>query len=222
ARESVNQVQATLARIKPDIIAVELDRKRMYALLSGKQEQPGISLIRHIGVKGFLFALLAYWAQKKLGDAVGMRPGAEMKEAILYTRANNTSLALIDQDITLTLNRISRTLTWKEKFNFLADIINSLLGRETPITFDLATVPSDDLIRHLISRVETRYPSLYKTLIAERNSFMAKKLFTLMQNQPDKKIVAVVGAGHEQGIMELLREWSAGHVDASFGYEIRL
>ena len=51
---------------------------------------------------------------------------------------------------------------------------------------------------------EKTYPNIHKTLIEERNYYMARKLKKLMQTQ--EKILAIVGAGHEDDIMNILKE----------------
>ncbi|NTV24020.1 MAG: hypothetical protein HGA85_06660, partial [Nanoarchaeota archaeon] len=45
-----------------------------------------------------------------------------------------------------------------------------------------------------------RYPGLYKVLIEDRNRHIAKGLVTLSRDNPNLKILAVVGAGHIEGI----------------------
>ena len=57
----------------------------------------------------------------------------------------------------------------------------------------------------MIQMVKQSYPNVYKVLVEERNQVMAKNLYSLMTNNPDKKIFAIVGAGHEEGIIKILR-----------------
>ena len=206
AQQSVNQVKQTISLNKPDIVAIELDRRRFQALVSGKQRKPKLGDIKKIGVKGFLFTLIGSWAQKKLGKYVGVTPGSEMKAAINSAKQERSKIALIDQDIEVTLKKFSKRLTWKEKFNFLLDIFKALVLRKQEIKFDLRTVPSKQLIDKIISKVRNRYPTVYKVLIKERDELMAHKLFNLMWHKPNKRIVAVVGAGHEDRILKLIKD----------------
>ena len=62
-------------------------------------------------------------AGKKLGKMVGVAPGSEMKKAVRLAKKNKIKLALIDQDIEITLKRFSKSLTWCEKWNFSVDVI---------------------------------------------------------------------------------------------------
>ena len=72
-------------------------------------------------------------------------------------------------------------------------------------SFDLKKVPDKQTIKKLLRMVKKRYPGLYKVLIEERNEFMASKLIKLMGENEEKKILAVVGAGHEEDILKLIK-----------------
>ncbi len=204
AKESLKEVKGAIEKEKPDIVALELDRKRYFALTTKvKRGRPGIF---RVGIKGYFFALLGAWAERKLGEIVRVEPGSEMRLAISLAKKKKLKLAFIDQDIEVTLARISKSLSWKEKWNFLVDIFKGLVLRKREIDFDLTKVPEQEIIDILIKRVKKRYPNLYKVLITERNLFMADRLNALIHHYPDKKILAIVGAGHEQDILELLKK----------------
>ena len=70
--------------------------------------------------------------------------------------------------------------------------------------FDLRTVPDQKVILKLIDQMKKQYPSIYKTLIADRDKYMFKQLVKLIRENPEKKILAVVGAGHKEGMEKLL------------------
>src|SRR3989338_10132067 len=203
AKQSLGEVEKAIEDIKPDIIALELDNRRLYGLF----KKPGkIRLydIKRVGIKGFVFSLIGAWAEKKLGKMVGVAPGAEMKNAVRLARKHNIQIALIDQDIEITLKRFSKSLTWKEKWNFVADIFKAIFIRKNIIEFDLTKVPSNKIIKKLVRQLKERYPSIYRVLIEERNELMSNNLKKIMETHPDKKIVAIIGAGHEEDILELI------------------
>jgi pheromone shutdown protein TraB len=58
AKQSIQEIKSSFNKLNPDIVAVELDKQRAYALMSKKQGKPSIYDIRRIGFKGFLFALI--------------------------------------------------------------------------------------------------------------------------------------------------------------------
>ncbi|PIN75867.1 hypothetical protein COV18_01660 [Candidatus Woesearchaeota archaeon CG10_big_fil_rev_8_21_14_0_10_37_12] len=207
--ESLKHVEETIREKKPTIIAVELDKKRLAALLQKKYNPhtKNFSLkdIKRIGLKGWLFAQIGSWVEKKLGNKVGVSPGTEMLKAIEIAQQTGAKIALIDQDIEITLKKFSNALSWKEKWTFAKDLINGLIFKKG-IKFDLAKVPSHKIINKLIKEVKTKYPNVYCVLIKERNEVMAKKLAHILLNHPDAEIVAVVGAGHEKEINLLVKK----------------
>ena len=204
AKQSLEEVEKAIVEGKPDIVALELDRRRLYSLF----KKPGkirIYDIKRVGIKGFVFSLIGAWAEKKLGEIVGVAPGSEMKKAVRLAKKNKIKIALIDQDIEITLQKFSKSLTWKEKWNFIVDIIRAIFVRKKVIEFDLTKVPSKKIIKKLVSQVKKRYPNVYNVLIEERNHVMAENLIKIMELYPDKKILAIIGAGHEDDILKLIK-----------------
>ena len=203
--ESVKEVRKVILENHADIVALELDKGRFLSLM-GKKSKIRVRDIRRVGVKGFLFMLLGAWVEEQLGKVVKTKPGAEMKSAVKAAANIKAKIALVDQDINITLKRLFKEITWKEKFRFVWDIIKGVVFRQQEVKgFDLRKVPSEDMIAKLVDRVKDRYPSIYKTLIHERNVVMSRKLLKMMKMEEDKKIVAVVGAGHVRGMMKIIK-----------------
>ncbi len=217
AKQSLDEVKKAIEEQKTYMVALELDKNRLYALISAKKEKVRLYNIFKVGFKGFLFSLIGAWAEKKLGEYVGVSPGSEMKQAVKIASKNNIKLALIDQDIEITLKRLSKSLTWKEKWNFIVDVFKAVILRKKEVEFDLRTVPDKRLIKKLIDKVKDRYPNVYNVLVKERNAVMAKRLVRLMKEKPDERIVAVVGAGHEEDIIELIKK-DINKVDISYSF----
>ncbi len=214
--ESVKQIKEEIARNKPDIITVELDKKRLYALLSEQKHHFSIHTMFKVGIKGYLFALLGSWGSKKLGNLVGAIPGQEMLEAVKLARKEHIHLALIDQEIEVTLKRFSQALTWKEKWKFVKEILRAIFRRKEVEeelgldlkTFDLRKVPSQSMIKKLTKMMQQKYPNIYHVLVEERNQYMARNIFHLINTHQGKKILVVVGAGHVEGLMSILNNKS--------------
>src|SRR3989344_3571149 len=162
--------------------------------------------IKHIGLKGFLFSLFGAWAERKLGKLVGVAPGSEMKQAINIAKKEGIGIALIDQDIEITLQRLSKAIIWKEKINFLSDIIKAVFLRKKEIEFDLTTVPDKKIIKKLTSKLKERYPNVYKVLIEERNVVIADNIKRLMNTNHNRKILVILGAGHIDDVLAIIKE----------------
>ncbi|MDP7141058.1 MAG: TraB/GumN family protein [Candidatus Woesearchaeota archaeon] len=207
AKQSMREVEEAVSNNKPDIIAIELDRRRFIALMhkkKGKKDRIRLRDIRRIGVKGYLFSLIGGYIQKKLGKIVGVVPGSDMKKAIKLAKKNNLQIALIDQDIEVTLKKFSKSFTWREKWHIVADIFKGIFFRKNVVQFDLSKVPDEQVIKKMMKEVKVRYPNLYRVLVTERNKIMAVNLFKIMKEHPDKKILAVVGAGHAEDMMKII------------------
>lgn len=206
ASDSLNEVKKVIEAEKPGIVALELDNKRLSALVSKKHSKFRWADIKRIGIKGYVFSLIGAYAEKKLGAQVGVSPGSEMLSAFRLAKKSGAKVALIDQDIEITLRRFSDSLSWAEKWHFVVDVVKAIVFRKSEISFDLTSVPSSALINKMISQVKKRYPNIYRVLIVERNKVMARNLASIQMQFPDSKIVAIVGAGHEEAIIKLFKQ----------------
>tara|TARA_Y100000310_G_scaffold339874_1_gene433937 strand:- start:1544 stop:2230 length:687 start_codon:yes stop_codon:yes gene_type:complete len=210
AKQSINEIKTAVKEDKPDLIAIELDLQRASALMSEEKSKIGLTDILKIGIKGYLFVKIGQYVQQKLGKLVGIAPGSEMKTALKLARKEKIQIALIDQPIQITLKNFSKSLTWKEKFRFVIDFFKGIFFRKKQMkelgleNFDLNKVPETEIIEKMIGQLKKRYPNLYKTLITDRNKYMVKKLIKLFRENPNKKILCIVGAGHKKGMEKLL------------------
>ena len=211
AKQSVDYVSKYIEHENPDIVAIELDPKR-YAGLQDKSRKRGLPNIFKIGVKGFIFNVIGAFVEKKLGKIVGVDPGADMLAAINSAKKKNMKIALIDQDIEITLKKLSLRFSWKEKWNFFVDVLRGIIYREKELEklgikdLDLTKVPTEDIIYKMIEQLKKRYPNLYSVLIDERNRIMAERLYRIRKANLGKKIAAVVGAGHKKGMEKILSD----------------
>ncbi|HII72190.1 TPA: hypothetical protein HA265_05540 [Candidatus Woesearchaeota archaeon] len=214
AKESLKEIEQAFDSLKPGVVAVELDRKRMHALHSKEPQKLRFSDMRHVGLKGYLFAVIGRYVQHKLGNVVGVSPGSEMKLAVSLAQKHKAKVALIDQDIDITLRRFSQALSWREKFRFVGDMFRSLFRRKKAMEelglkdseLDLSKVPGKELVRKLILHLKRRYPNIHRVLVAERNEVMASNIVKLMHKFSDQPILVVVGAGHEEELLDLIRK----------------
>ncbi len=233
AKQSVIKVKKAFKDINPDIVCLELDAQRYQGLITNQKPNYNPAMIRIVGVKGYLFALIGGFIQKRLSKKTGYRPGIDMKTAGELAKKNNAKLLLIDQPIKKTLWNISNRISKNDKKNFWSDLWWSfLLGlfgeklffkifRSKKIkdkiysriiyignqSFNINSIPNQDLILTLMKRVKSVYPSVYKILVHDRNKFMATNLHNITIKHPDKKVLAVVGAAHVPGIIELLKKY---------------
>jgi pheromone shutdown-related protein TraB len=201
SEDSIAQVKDGFKTLSPEIVAVELDRGRAHSLFEKKKKQGKFFLLRALGLGGFLFYIIGEFIQKNLGKLVNIDPGSEMKTAILLAKENNAMVVFIDREIQVTLSRFSKYFRKRELIKMIWDM---LFGKKEKIKLDLSKVPSQEFIDFALKEVKTRYPAIYKVLIEERDIYMSNQLHSISIAFPDKKILAVVGAGHVKGILSNL------------------
>jgi len=213
SRQSVDLVKKTIEKEKPDVIGVELDRQRFHQLLSGKKwrELDLASVIRQGKAYLLLFNLLLASIQKKLGETVGVEPGQEMRAAISCATSTGTPLALLDRNITITLRRAMDEISFIEKLKLLFGVSMSLFGFGEEITKEkIEELKNKDVLSELMEELGREMPSIKKVLIDERDLFIANRILSAK----GKKIVAVVGAGHVEGIKKYLdKKRSIAHLN---------
>lgn len=201
ALQSIKEVSKAIREEEPDVIALELDRKRMHGLLQ-KKKGFDIRMFKQVGFKGALFALVGGWASNVLGRQVNVEPGSEMITALRIAKKEKILVALIDRNIELTLKDLSKSISWKEKWNLLVDMLKGVFGKG--IDLDLTKVPEKKVISKLLSKTRERYPNIYNVLLTKRNKHMARNLTQLMKSY--ERVLAIVGAGHVEGIVKELNQ----------------
>ena len=206
AKQSLDEVRSYIEKEKPGIIALELDRKRLPAPMKSQRQRIGLSGIWRVGLKGFIFSLFGAWAEKKLGKIVGVSPGSEMKQAVRIARKEKIEIALVDQDIEITLQRLSKSITWKEKRTFVRELVKAFFTKEKEIDFDLTTVPEKQIVNKMVAKLKESYPNVYRVLIEERNKVIARNIKNLMDLRPNAKILVILGAGHIDDVLEMIKK----------------
>lgn len=192
ASESIEEVKRSIDTLDPDVVAIELDPVRLRALRQGGTQERARSPL--------LFVM--QYIQKKLGETVGITPGTEMVTAADVAEQRGIPVALIDQHISHTMDGLKQAPVL-EKIKILAYLLVGSFIIETP-SFDLDTVPDEAIVNRLLLRFQIAFPSLFSTLVEERNEHMARNLRHL-DAQYDT-VLAVIGAAHRPGIKDLLAD----------------
>ena len=207
SEKSVEEVREAILYHRPDIVAVELDPAR-YKVLTGKREWRDLPITRLLqGTNPYFFIAQAFLSamQRRLGMQQGVEPGAEMLAAIETASDEDLLVALADRDIGITLKRAWKRMSLREKLRLFWHLLEAITGvyEEEAEEIDIEELMREDMIHLLLEELSEIVPSVAAVLIDERDAFIAKKI---LQASEDGKVLAVVGAGHIQGIERLLRE----------------
>ncbi len=246
--KSVKEVGEVIEREHPDIVAVELCEGRYRAL---KGEVTNFSV--KDALSGNPLILLTQWLlayiQRKIGDEIGVQPGAEMLAAIEKAEERGCDVALVDRPIQITMQRFWAKMSVWEKLKMFFSLASAIFhlrelgeakGRKRARVLggvDVEHLTDEDVVSQLLNELRQFSPGAATALLDERDAFIAGRLRSLskmlheraVREKAEKagteqtrqtqiasvggesgesgsvgKIVAVVGAGHIQGIRKYL------------------
>jgi pheromone shutdown-related protein TraB len=213
--ESVAEVRRIVTEERPDAVCVELDAGR-HRSLTGEAgwHELDIGKVLREG-KGFLLLanLVLASFQRRLGSDLGVKPGEEMVAAMEAAKELGTPCMLADRDIQVTLRRAWASTGWWGRSKMLAAMISSVLSNEKLEAAEIERLKQSDVLAEMMRELADYLPPAKRALIDERDRWLASRVF----GAPGAKVVAVVGAGHLEGIVRHLEALDEGResVDVS-------
>ena len=204
SKESVELVKRVIASEMPDCVCVELDPKR-YKALSGRKRWESLDLkeiIRKKQLSTLLVNLVLSSYQKKLGMQLGVVPGSELLEATREAEKHGIPVSLCDRDVRVTLRRAWHETSFLKKGYLLATLLVSMFDKTEITEEKLEQLKKKDVLSELMSELGEAMPELKRVLIDERDIYLAEKI----KMSAGTKLVAVVGAGHLEGIKKRIGE----------------
>lgn len=206
SKASIDAVHAAIDSGQFDAVAVELDEQRHKALTQpdALAQLDLVKVIREKKVAPFAanLALAAY--QRRLAEQLGIEPGAELKAAATEAVARGLSMQLIDRDVGITFRRILQGLRWWDRMKLVGSVAGGLFASEDVSEDDIERLKEGDMLESSFGEFARETPSLYASLIDERDQYMAAKLRE--RTDGAKRVLAVVGAGHLKGMARYLAE----------------
>ena len=203
ATASVEAVKQNIEEWKPDIVAVELCKSRFEALTQDRRlDKEGLlKVIKEGKAPMVLLQSLLAAEQRKLGIDEGQQPGAELLAAVEAAQEYDLDVKLVDRDIQTTLRRAWKKMGFKEKVGLMWAL---LAEEDTDEELELEDMLADkDLLTSLMEELREVSPGAGEVLIDERDEFIARKISGI---RSDGKVLAVLGAGHLDGVSKLLAE----------------
>lgn len=237
--ESAETAGLLVRSTKPNAVFVELDLKRVQKVLplpksgqldesSGPTSNPSSSTFnpiasiqqKAIDSSANVVGNALRGLYKKLENE-GIDAGQEFAAAIKEGLAQGATIVLGDQDVDVTLRRLTRALTrtnWSKLLSADESVMNELLPAESRKIFtdDLSNFSPDQFrstvelvktrenVRKIMAVVQDTAPEIYMAMVGERDAYMADGLNRL---EPFNTIVAVVGLAHVDGIERYLSSY---------------
>lgn len=210
SKRSIAEVRQVIAEEHPTTVAVELCKSRYQAITNKKRwEQTSITKIIKEN-KWFLVLsqLILAMLQRQMSKE-GIRPGAEMLAGLNIAKKQGIKVALVDRDITITLQRAWAQMGIIEKIRLFWYSMVAVFGwdrlKEESKEMNVDALLDDtDLITEMMKELRKVAPNTTKTLIDERDAYLAKKIMDA-KKRTNGKVVAIVGAGHLNGIVKYIK-----------------
>ncbi|MCX6679326.1 MAG: TraB/GumN family protein [Methanothrix sp.] len=203
SEKSVQEVISKIEETCPDIVAVELCPARYRALI-GQEVEKEIKISELLsGGKLFFFLVQLFLAyiQRKIGEELGVKPGSEMLAAIEAAKIAGARVALVDRDIGITIQRFWSAMGFIDKIRLVGSLIPAALGWGDEEEIDIDSITQADIVSQMISEFRKISPGAANVLVDERDAYLARNLHLLSKQG---RVLAVVGAGHREGILKHL------------------
>jgi len=157
---------------------------------------------RQTGLVATNLAMSAY--QKRLAEQLGVEPGAEMKQAIRSSNDKSLELWCIDRNVSTTMKRTWRSLSFLEKTNLIFGF-GGFFDKQEISTEEIEKLKTGDMLESTFSDFAENSQSIYTSLIDERDRYMAAKLLQHADTSKEQNILVVIGAGHMKGLTNYLQ-----------------
>lgn len=210
SRASVEAVEALLAHEPFDAVAVELCDSRAQGMRDPDAfKQMDLFQVIRQGKAGMVAASLVLSSfQKRLAEQYGIQPGAEMKAAMDGAEQRALPLWLVDREVGTTLRRAWHSVGFWQRFGLLGGLIASVFEREAIEETEIEKLKQGDMLESAFSEFASESAPLFRSLIAERDAYMAARLREQAARSgfgEGRRVLVVIGAGHLKGLCELLR-----------------
>ena len=227
SRDSIDEVSNIIRNEKPDLICVELDQGR-YASITQKENWENLNMVKVFREgKGFLLIanLVLSGFQRRMGAELGVKPGEEMKTALEIAEELGIPHALCDREVQVTLRRAWAGCGLWSRSKLISTLSASAFTTEKLNAEEIEKLKNSNELDGMMGELAAYLPEVKETLIDERDEFLAAKIWSSAMKPPlpqieketenkapkeAKRIVAVVGAGHMQGIRNHLEKIAAG------------
>ncbi|MFK7896186.1 MAG: TraB/GumN family protein [Myxococcota bacterium] len=198
SQRSVDLVREVIDRERPDAVCIELDAGRYEALSQEKkfEEQDLREVMRNKQIATLMLNLILASYQRRLGLQLGVAPGSELLEAGKAADEHGIPISLCDRDVRITLRRAWQSISWMQRFRLVSELGLSLFESPEVSEEELARIREQDVVTEVMNELGRVMPDLKRVLIDERDAYLAHEIL----ETPGERIVAVVGAGHVDGM----------------------
>lgn len=208
SQTSVEEVSSLIESENPDRICIELDEGRMKSKTE-KSNWENMD-IRKVIKDGRGFFLLANTAlssfQRRMGEQTGTKPGDEILGAASLAKEKGIPLSLCDRDIQTTFKRAWAKSSLWNKCKLIATLLSAAFSKEEITAEELEDLKKQDTLQSMMNEMAKELPTIKEVLIDERDQYLGRSIF----ETEGKKKLAVIGAGHTNGVISTIEKLSRG------------
>jgi len=208
SKKSVQDVRDAIGSENPDRVCVEIDESRYKSLTqTDAWKNLNITQVLRQG-KGFLLIsnLVLASFQKRMGLDLGIKPGAEMIEAVKAAKESEIPFSLCDREIQTTLKRAWAKSGLFAKLKMLAVMLASIFSSQKLSEEEIEKLKKKNVLESALEEISEFLPSVKEVLIDERDIYLATRVY----QSEGRKVLAVVGAGHVPGMLKRLHDLHEG------------
>lgn len=201
--KSAEEVKSVIHAVRPNTVCVELDAARHAALIDEHRFRKLnlLQVIRENKIVFTLASLVLTAYQRRMGEKLGVKPGAELLAGINAAADVNAKLVLADRNVTITLKRSWANLGASDRAQLLVAMVASLFGSGNDVSEQqIEALKERDTITEMMTELAKHMPRLQIPLIDERDRY----LMSAISEAEGPVIVGVVGAGHVAGMIKYL------------------
>ena len=210
SQDSVDEVRRVIDEEQPDHICLELDKGR-YESKTKEQSYANMNLTK-VFKEGKTFLVLANTAlasfQKKMGNQTGSAPGEEIIGASKIAEEKGIPYSFCDREIATTLKRAWAKSNLWNKAKLMGALLSSAFDKEEFKPEELEELKKSDTLQEMMNELAKELPGAKEALIDERDRYLA----TNIMEAPGHKKVAVIGAGHANGIIKTMEKLEKGEL----------
>ncbi|MFC4436486.1 MULTISPECIES: TraB domain-containing protein [Natrialbaceae] len=215
SRTHRQRTRETIRTVEPDVVAVELDERRFENFQQGRRPNP-VELARDLPPPVAAGYVVLRAIQQTVVRLSGLDPTKTDMETAIETAAElDTEVALIDEPLSETVTALTNRVGLETLPRLL--FRTQMLGPEEyarqmeVVATPFSAIDHGDDVQPVIDNMRRLLPEVAEVLIDRRDRAMAERLHRLRRAGYD--VVAIIGAGHHNGIRRALEELETESAD---------
>lgn len=208
SKESVDEVERLIREEMPGRVCIEIDAARFKTIKEGQDwSKLNIGQVLKSGQAFMMLASLVLSSyQRRLGMDVGTTQGQEMLIAADLCEELDLKYSFSDRDIQTTLRRAWAKSGFFQKMKMLGALIGSAFSNEKLSEEELENLKQKSALQTMMDELADYLPAVKEVFIDERDQYLATNIFL----EREEKVMAVVGAGHMDGIVKWIEALEEG------------